>query len=222
MEEIKINATTRKERGSHAVRRLRREGKVPGTVYGKGVSATSVVVGVAELEKALARGSRILNVSLDGNELKAIIREVQHSPLTDQILHVDFHRVILTEKITVPVRVEVRGEPKCRPEEGILELHMAEIKIECMPTDLPDKIVVDVRGLSPGDVLRVRDVILPAGITALEHLEEPVISIARPVEEIEVKPPEEGAEPEVIGKVKEEVEEQAGTEEKREKPEKAK
>ena len=222
MKEIKINATIRKERGTRAVRRLRREGKVPGTVYGKGVPATCVVVDTPELEKVLSRGSRILNVNLDGNELKAIIREVQHSPLTDEILHVDFHRVILTEKITVPVRIEVLGEPKCRPEEGILTLHMAEVKIECMPANLPDKIVVDVRGLSPGDILRVRDVTLPAGITALENPEEPVISVARPAEEVEVKPPEEGAEPEVIGKVKEKAEEEKETEEKREKPEKTK
>lgn len=224
MEEVRINATVREERGSRAVKRLRREGKIPGTLYGKGVPAISVVVDTVELEKVLSHGSRMLNVKLDSDELKAIIREVQHSPLTDEILHVDFHRVSLTEKITVPVRIEVIGEPKCRPEEGVLELHTAQVKIECMPADLPDKIVVDVRSLSPGDALRAREITLPPGIVIMEHLDDIVVSVTRPAQEVEVKPPEEGAEPEVIGKVKEEeeAEEKAETEEKREKPEKAK
>lgn len=223
MEEIEIEVTARKECGSRAVRRLRLEGKVPGTLYGKGVPATSVVVDTVELEKALSHGSRILNVNFGGEQVKAIVREVQHCPLTDHILHVDFHRVILTEKITVPVRIEISGEPKCRPEEGVLELHTAEVKIECMPANLPDKIVVDVRNLSPGEALRVRDITLPQGTVILEHLDDIVVSVARPAQEVEVKPPEEGAEPEVIGKVKEEeVEEKAETEEKRERPEKAK
>ena len=222
MEEIRINAAIRKESGSRAARRLRREGKIPGTLYGKGVPAVSVVVDTLELEKALSRGSRILNVKLDGNELKAIVREVQHSPLTDQILHVDFHRVVLTEKVTVPVRIEVLGQPNCRPEEGVLELHIAQVEIECMPADLPDKIVVDVRTMCPGDILRARNMTLPQGTAIVEHLDDIVVSVVRPAEEVEVKLPEEGAEPEVIGKVKEEAEEQKETEEKRERPEKGK
>jgi large subunit ribosomal protein L25 len=221
VEEIEIRVTARKERGSRVARRLRHEGKVPGTLYGKGVAPTPIVMSAVELERALSRGGRMLSVNLDGNQLKAIIREVQHSPLTDRILHVDFHRVILTEKVTVPVRIEMLGQPKCQPEEGVLELHMSEVTVECLPTNLPDKLVIDMRNMAPGDVLRIRDIALPSGVTALEDPEEPVISIVRPAEEVEVKPPEEGAEPEVIGKVKEEAEEE--TEEKqKEKPEKTK
>ncbi|MFH1422615.1 MAG: 50S ribosomal protein L25 [Planctomycetota bacterium] len=206
MEEIKLKATLRKELGSRAVKKLRREGKVPGVIYARGIQTASISIDTAEIEKALLKGSRMLNITLDGEEMKVIVREVQHSPLSDDILHVDLHHVAATEKATVPVRIEIFGEPSCPPEEGVLEQHMSEISMECLLTDLPDKFVIDVRKLGPGDVIRVRDLKRTQGITIMEEEEDIVVSVTEPAqeEEGEVKPPEEGAEPEIIGKAKEE------------------
>jgi large subunit ribosomal protein L25 len=140
----------------------------------------------------------------------ALIKEVQQHPTTDQILHVDFHEISTTEKLRTSVPVRVIGEPIGAKEGGVLEFVMRELRVECLPKDLPEAIDINVEALAIGQAIQVGAVIAPAGVTLLDNKDQPVLTVAAPMAEEEVvAAPVEGAaaEPEVITAKKAEGEE---------------
>jgi len=197
----------RSERGSRSTRRLRREGFVPGIIYGGGDDPVTFKVPERELRRVLHDGSALLDLEIAGTKPRpAIIKEQQFHPVRGEVTHIDLLQVRLDEKIHSTVSVELEGvenSPGVR-DGGVLEQPTRELNIEALPTDIPESIVVDVSGLEMNTNLTLSEVTAPAGVELLDDPDETVIatvSVPSKVEEPEVE-----VETELIGEDGEPVE----------------
>ncbi len=212
MAEIALKSHVRKERGTYGVKRLRAQGKVPGIVYGKEIEPVSIELEGQDVY-ALTHGSHAASlesviVSLeieDGgkNEPRpTLITEIQHHPITGDILHIDFHQISLTEKIHARIPIVTLGESPGVSAGGILEHAMRELDISCRAMDLPEEAKLDISELGLGESIHVRDVDLGPNVEILNDPDLSVISVTVPRAELEVavvEAEEEAEEPEVIG-----------------------
>ncbi|MBI5393760.1 MAG: 50S ribosomal protein L25 [Verrucomicrobia bacterium] len=221
MEQVALKAEHRKEAGRGPVKRLRTGGVVPGVVYGAHTQPVAVQVKDKDLKKVLhgAAGENVLvelEVSGAGAAEKrlALVREVQHDAMTDRVLHVDFHELKADEKFITTVTVEAVGEAVGVKNGGVLELAMHQLRVRCLPKDLPAKITVDVTALDIGKAVHVAEVKAPAGVELLDRKDLPVALVLAPAVEEEAAPAAEGAVPEleVIKEKKTEGEEAAPAE----------
>ena len=211
--ETKVEAKTREVSGKGAAGRLRREGIVPAVVYGEGKEACPLELNAHDFELLLrhhAGESLVLDLSIDGKATKKVLlRDVQHHPLTDGVLHADFVEISMTKKMRVSIPLNFAGEPVGVTQDGgVLDLLLREVEIECLPADIVEEITVDVSGLNIGDSLQVADIQASLGFEIVTDPDIAVASVAAPrIEEEEVEEEvEEGSdgEPEVIGKKEEE------------------
>ena len=215
--ELKLEAEKRDESGKGAARKLRARGRVPAVLYGHGVGPVSVSVGAKDLYRVLhgSAGTNVLvNLTVDGAEHLALPREIQRDHVRGRYVHVDFLAVRRDEKVTVSVPVRVVGESPGVKVGGVVEHHLWELQVECLPGDVPDGIDADVSELQVGDSLRVSEIVAPEGVTVLTPPEESLLSVVVPqvrvVEEVaEVAEGEEAAPAEG----EEAPAEEAGTEE---------
>ena len=184
----------RAERGSRATRRLRRDGLVPGILYGGTVDdPISFKVPARELRQALVDGSALIDVKIGGGTSHpVIIKDQQFHPVRGNVEHIDLLEVNLTEKIHAQVSVELEGaeESPGVKEGGVLEQVTREIDIEALPTDIPERITVDVSGLAIAATLTLAEIGAPEGVEFLaENPEE--VTIATVVVPTEIEEPEE-------------------------------
>ncbi|MBV9212938.1 MAG: 50S ribosomal protein L25, partial [Actinobacteria bacterium] len=184
-----------------AVRRLRREGYVPGVVYGGGNGdSTPFKVGVRDLRTALLGGSAVLDLSIGGGkELPVIVKDQQHHPVRDEILHLDLLQVRLDEKIQSTVAIELAGAEDApgAKEGGVLEHVTRELSIEALPTDIPERIVVDVSHMEAAATMHLSKVAAPQGVVFLDDPEDTIIAtITVPTQVVE---PEVEEETELVG-----------------------
>jgi large subunit ribosomal protein L25 len=208
-----LQVATRAETGKGAARTLRREGKVPGVIYGHDRAAEAVVVETLALSKLLgsiSASTTIVDVAIDGRApVKALIREIQrHSLRPAQILHLDFYEVRADEAVTVEVPVHLSGVPDgVRNFGGVLDHSLRELEIEVLPGDIPESIDLDVTALAIGHSLFVRDITIAKG-RILNDPDTPVCTVVAPRSEEAPAAPEEVAtsEPELIRKPKPEGE----------------
>jgi large subunit ribosomal protein L25 len=221
-QKVQLKAKTRAEIGKGAVKRMRSEGVVPAVIYGAHTKPMNVAVSVEELEKVL-HGATSENVLVDlqvdeggkMNSRLALIQEVQHHPYEDAILHIDFHEVLATEKLRTNVPIRPIGEPAgVKTGGGVLEYVMRELRVECLPQDLPDVLEINVEKLEIGQSIHVGDITPPKGATLLDDKGQTVFLVAAPITEEELAAMTEAAaapsaEPEVITAKKEEGEEGA-------------
>jgi len=213
-----MKVETREAVGKGVARTLRRQGKIPGILYGQG-ECIALTVDPTEIRKVLRSDSgsnSLLNLSIakGGKEVKrtAMLRDYQLDPITGTILHADLFEVALDKPIRVRVPVAVtEGTPAGVAEGGILQHNMRELHIECLPRQIPAHVTVDPTTLKINEGIHVREVPLPAGVRVLDDPDMMVVSIAAPISEEKLEallattPAGEGAaEPEVIGKGKEE------------------
>jgi len=205
---VPLEGQVRPGTGKGPARSARRAGMIPGVIYGAGEKPTALAVPKKEFELAIksAGGNVIVALKL-GNivEQTAIIREVQRDPISHDIIHLDFHHISLTEKVTVEVAVHLVGTPDgVKNGGGILEHITRTIEIECLPTQIPGHLEADVSALGIGDSIHVRDLV----ITNAEVLSDPDTTIATVVPPtVMTEPTAEAAaagaaEPEVIAKGK--------------------
>jgi large subunit ribosomal protein L25 len=165
-----IAAELRGDAGKGASRRLRREGKVPGIMYGGGEQPVGVAFDANALHRGMAEEaflSSILNVTLDGKPLQAVVRDYQPHPAKRAILHLDLQRVVATEKLRMTVPLHFVNEALSKGVKlggGSVSHLMTEIEVSCLPADLPEYIEVDVSPMELNDMLHVRDLKLPAGV----------------------------------------------------------
>jgi len=204
MAETVIEAKRRADKGSAAARRMRRQEQVPGIFYQRGQTSQPFFMSTKDLIDVAHAESALFDVVFDGKEKsKCVIREIQWDPITHLPIHVDLLGVSMTEKITVAVPVHLLGTPYgVKTENGIMQQLMREVDIECLPSDIPDKIELDVNELKIGDSLHLSDIQLDK-IKVLGDLDRPIVTVTmlRIVEEVPVAAAEtETAEPEVIGK----------------------
>src|SRR5712691_4364478 len=148
-----IEAKVRGELGSRANKRLRDSGFVPGVIYGHKEAVIPVTLPKKEVVTHLSHGAHLFDLALDGKSEKCLVKEVQYDHLGLEVLHVDFARVSLDEKVEVTVPLELKGEPKGEKDGGVLQQVIAELEIECLVTDIPDKITFNVSEMALNDVI---------------------------------------------------------------------
>lgn len=232
-EKVVLAASVRTLLGKGPAGVMRREGVVPAVVYQQGQGAVSIQVPQRDLHRALhtRAGENVLitlqfneesqkalqgNKGLTPGEGVVLIKELQRHPVSHQVIHVDFHQISMTQKITVSVPLAFKGESiGVKQQGGVLEQLRWEMEVECLPTEIPLELPVEISALEKGKTLHVKDVPLPNGVRSVTDPEQPVVACVEPrAEEIPV-PAEEAAaatEPEVIKQKKPEEEEAAAGE----------
>jgi large subunit ribosomal protein L25 len=202
-----LEVQERKPRGSNAAKQIRKKGLVPAVIYGHGERTDSLSVPGDTLHKAIRQGVRIFEVTVNGTAQKALLREVQWDPLGHDVLHADFYRVSADETITLEVRVELRGTAPGVTAGGVLVQQIHSLSVECLIVNIPESIRVPINELQIDQAIHVRELKLPEGVKVKNDPEAILVQVSKKVEEIVapvVAPAVEGAEPEVIGRVKEE------------------
>lgn len=198
---IQIAAEPRAALGSRANKRLRDTGKVPGVVYGHKEAVVPVTLPRKELVNHLNKGAHVFDLALDGKAEKVLVKEVQYDHLGIEVIHVDFARVSLDEKVEVTVPLELKGTPKGEDDGGVLQQIMSELEVECLVTDIPSVIVHNVTEMKLDDVLHIKDLKLPPGVRAMQDEDQVVAQLKAVEEEVTAPAAAEGeAEPEVIGR----------------------
>ena len=202
-----VVAEARKQLGSRANKRLRDAGKLPGVIYGHKEAVVPVTLPKKEVVAHLHHGAHVFALQLDGKAENVLVKEVQYDHLGIEVIHVDFARVSLDEKVEVTVPLELKGTPKGEEDGGVLQQIVSDIEIECLVTEIPDAIRHNVTEMKLDDVLHLKDIKLPNGVRALQD-EDLIIATCAEIKEAEPTEAVEGdsAEPEVIGKAKEEGE----------------
>jgi large subunit ribosomal protein L25 len=173
-------ANTGRPTGSAASRRLRREDKIPGVLYGHGMTPLSVTVERRELRHAVSGGSgmnTLLTLQVDGKNYPAIIKELQRHPVRRTVTHIDFIQVSLDEQITVGVPIVLEGEAKAVLNSGgLVDPALNDLELTTTPDNIPESIVIDITNMQPGDVIRLADITLPANVTVSLDPETPLVT----------------------------------------------
>lgn len=200
-----LSATRRTGTGKGAARTLRREGKIPGVIYGHKREPQALAVAARDLEKLLdviSADNTVIELAIEGTNGRALIREIQRHPFKRQILHVDFQEVIAGEKMTVRVPLRLVGTPVgVRLGGGIVDHTLRELTISVDPANMPNHIDVDISELNLGDSIHVSQLTVPAGATVEDEPDAAVVVIATPRAAIEAAATTETpapAEPEVL------------------------
>ncbi len=218
MATVDLAVKTRTETGKQAAKRIRRAGAVPANLYGHGMKPMTLEVDVKALNAALhtkAGENVVLSLKVEGVQLKestCLIKEIQTNPVTDKIDHVDFTVISLTEKIDVKVPLVIihAAEAPGTKEGGVLDVVHHEIEVECLPTDIPEKITVSVKAMKIGDAIHVKDLELPKGVACKADADDVVVSLHPPMkDEVAAEDGTAVGEPEVIEKGKKPAEGEA-------------
>lgn len=173
--QFQLNAVNRsaEQQGKGASRRLRKQNLVPAIIYGGNEEPTAIAVKYNELIKALeneAFFSHILTINVDGDEHQAVIKDLQRHPAKGVPLHADFMRIVKGQKIhmNVPVHFEGKEDAPGTKEGGILSTLVTDVEIICLPSRLPESLVVDVSKMQIGDTYHLSDIVLPEGVVIYE------------------------------------------------------
>ena len=196
-----LTITPREAAGSRQARRLRRQGTVPGVLYGGGQEPVPFQVSARTLRQALAHAGAVLDVTVEGGSSSpAVLKELNRHPVSGETVHVDLLRVRLDQPIQSTVILELTGvdqSPGVR-DGGVLEQVTRELTIEALPTDIPDTMTHDVSEMQIGDTLSLESVRPPAGVTLVDDPETVVATVTPP--RLQVEPTEEiEEETEVVG-----------------------
>jgi large subunit ribosomal protein L25 len=194
-ERIKLEVRERERRGSADARRLRRQGFIPGVLYGNGKQPHAICVAERELRRVLTGSGglhAILDVVLAGQKTThaSILKDYQQDPLRGHISHFDLHEVRLDRVIQAAVNVQLVGEPAGAKEGGVLSQVQREINVEALPMEVPEHIDLDVSGMAIGDTLRVADLPAREGVTYLDEPEETVLATVTLPTRVEEPAPE--------------------------------
>ncbi|MEO7218938.1 MAG: 50S ribosomal protein L25 [Gemmatimonadaceae bacterium] len=212
-----LSATRRTGTGKGNARSLRREGQIPGVIYGHSRESQALAIAERDLEKLLSRISAdntVVELSIDGGTSRALIREIQRHPFKRMILHIDFQELVAGERMTVRVPVRLVGIPVgVRLSGGVVDHTLRELTISVDPAHMPNQIDLDITDLDVGGSIHVSGVKVPEGVLVLDDPGAAVVVVATPraaveavavetetpstePEVIRAKKPEEGAEPE--------------------------
>lgn len=213
-----LKAALRSAAGTSPSRQLRAKGRLPAVLYGPGRPTSHLEMDRAELEGALAHGDRLIALSIDGGkppECQAMIKEIQYEPVSHRPIHVDFQEIRADQRLTVKVALVLRGTPAGAIAGGVLNAVIRGLTVECLPVDVPEGLRVDVSALQIGDVIRAREIKLPADVTLAVDPEAVVVALEAPRTEkdLEAAVAAAGAiEPEVLTAKKEEEAAEAAAE----------
>jgi large subunit ribosomal protein L25 len=220
MEKLKIEVYSRERVGKEGAKKVRAKGEIPAVVYGK---ETNMAVRVPLASQKILRSahfseSTIITMEVVNGEKKdnfsVLIKDIQYSPLTEAVIHLDFLKVSLEEKIRVHVPLSFKGEPASVKEGAVVEYILRELEIEGYPLDIPEKIEIDISNLEIGHSIHVSDITIAQNLKCMAHLEDTVVTLVAKMKEEEIMPAEAEEEapegPEVIKEKKEEGEKKEG------------
>ncbi len=196
-ERVKLSVREREGRGTGDSRRLRRQGLIPGVLYGRGKQPHAFCVDERELRRVLTGDHglhAILDVTLDGQTTShaSILKDYQVHPVRGHLIHVDLQEVRLDQPIQAQVAVALVGESEGVKEGGVLTLVLRDVNVQALPMEVPDGLELDISGMAIGDSLRVSDLRIPDGVTVLDDPEAVVTTVTPPTkvelpEEVEVE-----------------------------------
>jgi large subunit ribosomal protein L25 len=196
MQKVVLKATKREARGKK-VGALRRAGKLPAVLYGHHIESTPIMLDAHEAALTLSHltSSSIVMLDLDGIEYPALVREKQRDYLKNRLLHLDFQVLSMTEKVSTKVGIELSGKaPAVKDFNAVIVTVLNELEVECMPQDLPERVVIDISGLTEiGAGIHVRDVVISDKVKILSDPDEMVVVATATREEkiVEEAPAEE-------------------------------
>jgi large subunit ribosomal protein L25 len=197
-----LNVAPRADFGSRNARRMRREGLVPGVVYSGGSEATAFQVSEREVRNVIAEGAALFDLSIDGAKARpVVIKEQQLHPVRGTLRHIDLQEVRLDEAIQAEVLIELEGVEDAPGNKagGVLEHVTREILIEALPTEIPDKITVDVSAMEINDTLQLSAVEAPEGVTFVVEDPDEVTIVTLSPPRVEEAAPEVEEETELVG-----------------------
>src|SRR5439155_8882987 len=201
MEAVEVHVDRRTQGGKGAARKLRRAGMIPAVFYGPKRTTVAIGVQAEEFDEKLKHleGSHLIRLVHGGgsdgelHDKMVLLREVQRHPISGEVLHADFYEVDLAERLTVSVPLHFVGKPAGVVEGGILQPILREIQVECLPTEIPEFIEVDVSHLTIHQAVHLSELRLPERVTAMGEPTQPLVSVLPPTVE-EAKPAAEAAE----------------------------
>ncbi len=191
MSQVMLKAETGRTTGTRPSRRLRRKGKVPATLYGQGAEPVSIAVNARELRNALSTGAgmnAVMRLQVGGDSYTSLARQLQRHPTTGDIIHLDFVRISLTDRVNALVHVQLVGDPVGVTDEGgIIETVSSTVNVNAPVTSIPESVQVDISALRAGESIRVADLPAFTGVEYLDHPDQPIATIGLPavVEEAE-------------------------------------
>ncbi len=189
MSQTTLVATPRTGKGTPAARRLRTEGHIPGVLYGRGMEPIKVTVERREFRLALsgpAGVNTVLDLQVGGVSYPAVVKELQRHSIRRTVNHIDFLQVNMNEEITVHIAVRLEGESKAvAAMGGLVDASVDHLEVSCTPTDMPNEFVIDISDMQPDTVIRLSDIPMPKGVTALGDPEMAVVTVLTTAAEIE-------------------------------------
>jgi large subunit ribosomal protein L25 len=216
--EMKLSVAKRTQHGSTACRRMRREGRIPGVVYGHQKDPISFSVEWDTLAPVLKAGTRVVDLDLEGHVEKAMFRHIQWDTFGSAVRHIDLLRIDPNERVEVEVPVILKGIAAGALAGGVLDHHLHSITLECLAIQIPDGIPVKIGELQIGQAIHVSDLELPPNTTVKNEPETVVVQVKQAIETEEVtgEAAEAGpAQPEIVGRKVKETEEEEGEEKKK-------
>jgi large subunit ribosomal protein L25 len=198
METKSLQIQIKKDCGSRIASKHRKSGLIPAILYGHKQENLMFLLDKKEFIKAFDSGIKTVSLKWDSSEEMALIKDIQFDTFGKEILHIDFVRIALTEKVTTSVPIVLYGTAQGVKEGGILDHAMKEVEIECLPTEIPKDIRIDVSGLKIKDSLHINDIEVSPNVKILENPDTIVVSVHFAAEEKGVSEEELVSEPEVI------------------------
>jgi large subunit ribosomal protein L25 len=194
-----LNVEVRANVGKVANKHLRRQGKIPATLYGHGEASLSIAVNAEAFGLAMRHHSRLVQLQGGVNE-SALIKALQYNTFGTEVLHVDFTRVSTDERIEVDVSVELKGTSLGAKSGGVIGHILHEVQIECLATAIPEKLTINVTNLDKGGELFVKNIDVPEGVKILTDADQIVVQCVEPGAEPETPIGGGAVEPEIIGR----------------------
>lgn len=188
MEQVLIKADKRNSKGKGVVRKLRAAGRIPGVLYGTHVEPVSITVSARDWENITRHMKRNVIFDMEISDGAAIdkrpvmVKEVQRDGLGVNVLHIDFFQVSMEETVEVEVPIHLKGKAKGEVLGGIIDVHLRSIRVECLPSQIPEELTLDITELDIGDSIHVSDLSLP-GVKLVEHGDIAILSIIPPTVE---------------------------------------
>jgi large subunit ribosomal protein L25 len=182
----KLQAEKRETTSRGDLQSMRRQGKVPGVVYGKAMKEPTPIAVEAKDLQALLRSNphAVLELDLPGiGKKNVMLTDMQKDALSREVLHIDFHEINMNESVKAPVRIDITGSSAGEQEGGMMQLILHELEVECLPNKLPQVISIDVASLQVGDNITVGDIRLPEGVRATLDPDTVVLAVLAPQKE---------------------------------------
>lgn len=199
---VKLKATLRDDLTHSTTKQIRQSGHVPGVVYGKANEAKSIAVNSLDLVKTIRDEGRNAIISLDienGKPVDVMLHDYQMDSIKDELIHIDFYVVDMSEEMDVEVPLHLQGEAIGAKEGGVLQQPLFELQVRAKPNDIPDEISVDVSALAIGDVITIADLPASKNYAFLEEEDTAIAIVLTPDTEEDEEASDENAEPELVG-----------------------